>query len=397
VSRSSAIVLTPRLPWPPDDGGLIVAWQSVLAATRAYRTTLVSLVPPGEEVVPLPPVFESHGIRVVRVAHRPPAPLRAAWDGLFGRWPYTLARYRNAELPGVLRALVAELNPSLTIVNHLHMGTYIEDMGDVPVVLRAHNLEHALMKRYADRLGWMPAGLYARGQIGRLRRAETEIARKAALVLAIQSGEAAALRALAPETPVEVLPVGVDLDRYPEPHPGEPPVVLLAGSYIWPPNVDGAIQFMRKGWPRVTARVPRARLRVVGKNPTRSIHRAADAIGVEVVGYVDSMVEEFARATVFVVPLWAGAGARVKIVEAMAARVPIVATRLAAEGLDLHAGEHYAPGDTPGELGGQIATLLLSPELRDVFRKRGRAIAEERWALEKILDLQNALCARVAR
>jgi glycosyltransferase involved in cell wall biosynthesis len=373
-----------------------VAWQSLLAASRAYRTTLVSLVPPGEETAPLPPVFESHGIRVVRVAHQPPPLLRAAWDGLFGRWPYTLTRYRNAELPGVLRALAAELKPALAIVNHLHLGTYLEDLGDVPVVLRAHNLEHALMRRYADRLGWRPAGLYARAQVGRLRRAETEIARRAALVLAIQSGEAAELHALAPRTPVEVLPVGVDLSRYPEPHPREPPVVLLAGSYIWPPNVDGAIQFMRKGWPRVTARVPRARLRVVGKNPTRSIHRAADAIGVEVVGYVDSMAEEFARATVFVVPLWAGAGARVKIVEAMAARVPIVATRLAAGGLDLKAGEHYAPGDTPGELGSQIATLLLSPELRDVFRKRGRALAEERWALEKILDLQNALCAKVA-
>jgi len=203
------------------------------------------------------------------------------------------------------------------------------------------------MKRYAQRAGWMPAGLYARTQIGRLRRAEVELARRAALVLAIQAGEAAELRGMAPGVRVEVLPIGVDLSQVRDPHPGEPPIVLLAGSYQWPPNVDGAIQFMRKGWPRVTARVPRARLRVVGKDPTPSIHRTADKIGVPVAGYVDSMAEEFANATVLVVPLWAGAGARVKIVEAMAARLPVVATRLAAEGLDLHAGEHYAPGDTP--------------------------------------------------
>jgi glycosyltransferase involved in cell wall biosynthesis len=251
------------------------------------------------------------------------------------------------------------------------------------------------MKRYAERAGWMPAGLYARTQIERLRKAEATLSRRAALVLAIQPGEAAELREMAPGVRVEVLPIGVDLSHYSDPHPGEPPIVLLAGSFQWPPNVDGAIQFMRKGWPRVTARVPRARLRVVGKDPTRAIHRAADTIGVEVAGRVDSIAEEFAKATVLVVPLWAGAGARVKIVEAMAARVPIVATRLAAEGLELQAGEHYAPGDTPGELGGQVATLLLSPELRQVFQKRGRAIAEERWAQDKVADLQNSLCAEV--
>src|SRR6185436_6840353 len=130
------------------------------------------------------------------------------------------------------------------------------------------------------------------------------------------------LKALAPGTRVETLPVGVDLESYPRPHPGEPPVVLLAGSFAWAPNVHGAIRFMREGWPRVTARVPRARLRVVGKDPPRSLFRAADRIGVEVMANVPSMAEEMAKATVFVVPLWVGAGVRVKIVEAMAARVP---------------------------------------------------------------------------
>jgi len=397
VSRPAALILTSRLPWPPDDGGRIAMWQNVRAASRAYETTLVSLVSAGEETAPIPPVFRECGVRVVRVPHRAPAGFRAAWDGLFGPYPYTLARYRNPDLPAALRTLLAETRPGFAMVTPLHMATYAGDFGGTPVVLRAHNLEHAWMRRYAQRLGLTPTGIYAHAQVKRLRDAEATLARGSALVLAVQPVEAAELRALAPETPVEVLPVGVDLDGYPEPHPGEPPVVLLAGSYAWPPNVDGAVQFMRKGWPRVTARVPRARLRVVGKEPPRSIHRAADSVGVEVVGYVDSMAQEFAAATVLVVPLWAGAGARVKIMEAMAARLPVVATRLAAEGLDLHPGEHYAPGETPGELGSQVATLLLSPELRGVFRTRGRAIAEERWAQDTVADLQNALCAKVTR
>ncbi len=372
-------------------------WQNVRAASWEYETTLVSLVPTGDEGSPLPRVFEEHGIRVIRVAHLAPTGFKPAWDGLFGPLPYTLARYRNSELPGVLRSLVAETQPRFAMVTPLHMATYTDEFQGVPVVLREHNLEHAWMSRYARRLGPTPAGIYARMQVKRVREAEATLSRRASLVLAVQPAEAAQLASLAPGTPVEVLPVGVDLASYPEPHPGEPPIVLLAGSFAWAPNVDGAIQFMRDGWPRVVARVPRARLRVVGKGPPRSLHRAADKIGVELVGYVDSMAEEFARATVFVVPLWVGAGVRVKIVEAMAARVPVAATRLAAEGLGLDAGMHYAAGDTPGELGGQVATLLLSPAVRGVFVERGRALAEGRWAQDIVADLQNALCAGVAR
>jgi glycosyltransferase involved in cell wall biosynthesis len=372
-------------------------WQNLWAASREYETTLVSLIPAGEERLPLAPVFEEHGIRVIRVAHRMPAAIAAAWSGLFGRWPYTLARYRNTEMPGVLRTLVAETRPGFAIVTPLHMATYADDLEGVPMVLRQHNLEHVWMERYAHRLGWTPARLYARAQVRRLRQAETTLCRSASLVLAIQEAEAAQLRAMAPGVRIEVLPVGVDLSRFRDPNPGEPPVVLLAGSFAWKPNVDGAIQFLRNGWPRVTARVPRARLRVVGKDPPRKLVRAADKVGAEPVGYVESIAEEFARATVFVVPLWAGAGVRVKITEAMAARVPIVATRLAAEGLGLTAGEHYAAGDTAGGLGGQVATLLLAPDVRAALAQRGRALAEARWSLDPIAKLQNSLCAEVSR
>ncbi len=242
-------------------------WQNVWAASREYETTLVSLVPPGEDASPLPSVFEERGIRVIRVAHRPPSRPAAAWDGLFGPWPYTLARYRNPELPGTLRALVAETRPSFAMVTPLHMATYAEDLEGVPVVLRMHNLEFVWMERYARRLGLTPAGLYARAQVRRLRDAEGTLSRRASLVLAIQPEEATGLREVAPDARVEVLPVGVDLSRYQDPQPGEPPIVLLGGSFAWPPNVDGAIQFIRKGWPRVAARVPSARLRMVGKDP----------------------------------------------------------------------------------------------------------------------------------
>jgi len=133
--------------WTPSS----TANVRVTTTGSAYDTTLVSLVPPGEETAPLPRVFEEHGIRVIRVPHRLPTGFAPVWNGVFGLLPYTLGRYRNADLPGVLRSVIQETKPRFAMVTPLHMATYVEDLGNTPMVLREHNVEHLWMKRYAER------------------------------------------------------------------------------------------------------------------------------------------------------------------------------------------------------------------------------------------------------
>ena len=297
----------------------------------------------------------------------------------------------------MLRERVAVLTPSYVLANHLHMASYVEAIGDTPMILRQHNVEHLWMERYARERGFTPSGLYARSQAVRLKRAEAFLCRAAALTLAIQEGEAVILRALAPEARVATLPIGIDLSRYPPRRPSEPPVLLLAASFSWPPNVEGALRFLAEGWPRVQAGAPEARLRLAGKSPPASVVRAANKAGAEVAADVPSMPEEFARATLLLVPLWLGAGARVKIVEALAARLPVVATPFACDGLGLTPGVHYLEGETAAELADRALALLRDPARGDAPARAGRAVAEERWSLPAVARLQNELVAQVAR
>ena len=109
------------------------------------------------------------------------------------------------------------------------------------------------------------------------------------------------------------------------------------------------------------------------------------------------MPEEFARATAILVPLWYGGGSRVKIVEALAAGVPVVSTAVGAEGLGLADGVHYAEGNTPEALADRAAELLGDPGLGARLAREGRAFAEPRWSLEAVSRLQNRLVAEVAR
>lgn len=368
-------------------------WQSLWGASRTHDVTLIAFVPPGTEGDPVPDAVREATAAVVRVPFRPPPAPVAAIRGLFGRWPYTLARFQDPAFARAVRERAADDRPEYALVNHLHLAPYVASLGSVPMVLREHNVEHRWMERYAATRGASPAGLYARLQAARLRRAERALSTRAALVLAIQEGEAMALRALAPEARVRTLPIGVDLERFREPSPARAPVVLLAGSFAWPPTAEGAARFLEAGWPRVRARHPEARLRLAGKRPPASLAAAAARAGAALAADVPSMEDELAQATVVVVPLWVGAGARVKIVEAMAARVPVVATHLAAEGLDLEPETHYVAGESPADLADGVSALLDSAPERERLQVVGHSLAEARWSIGAVSRRQAELIA----
>lgn len=397
MSRRVALFVTPRLPWPQDDGGRIVMWQSIEAAALEYDVALATLCAPEEAGAPDPPEARALGLRVVRVPHRPPATPVAAWRGLVGRWPYTLARFRSTALDRAVGALVAQTRPAWAMAQNLHTATVVDALGDTPMILREQNVEHVWMARYAASLGVGPAALYARLQAVRLRRAEVALVGRAALTLAIQDGERDALRALCPGARIETLPVGIDFATVPPREPADPPVVLLAGAFAWPPNVSGALAFLRSGWPRIASRLPAARLRVAGKGIPEALRAEARAAGAEVAGYVASMAEEYRRASALAIPLWVGAGARVKAVEAMAAGTPIVSTALGVEGLGLVPGTHFLAAETPAGLADALAALLETPDRGATIAAAARALGEARYSRDAVARLQNRLCASVAR
>jgi polysaccharide biosynthesis protein PslH len=104
------------------------------------------------------------------------------------------------------------------------------------------------------------------------------------------------------------------------------------------------------------------------------------------------MSAEFAKATMLLVPLWVGAGARIKIIEALTAGLPVVSTPLGAEGLGLRAGEDFLAGDTPAQLVERMFELLEAPDRRRDLSQRGRKLAAEKWSLKSLAARQNKLC-----
>lgn len=159
---------------------------------------------------------------------------------------------------------------------------------------------------------------------------------------------------------ISVTPTGVDLGAFGAgagAAGASAPLVVFVGSMDWEANADGILWFTDQVWPRIAAARPDAVLRVVGRNPPARIRELASA-QIEVTGTVPSVVEHLHAAAVVIVPLRIGGGTRLKIYEAMAARRPVVSTRVGAEGLDVAHGTDILLEDEPASFAGAVVRLL---------------------------------------
>lgn len=183
------------------------------------------------------------------------------------------------------------------------------------------------------------------------------------IVVAFSEKDAALARALAPNTPTEVVLPGLSPDEgAPEraPDPKEP-IVLFTGALNRPDNHNGIDWFIQRVWPTVLRAEPSARLVVAGANPPASLERTvARAPRASLTGFVDSLEPHYAQASVFVAPLFTGAGVKFKTIDAMLRRVPVVATPVGAEGID---GAGLLVGETEdADEFGDFVLRALGPE-----------------------------------
>jgi hypothetical protein len=244
----------------------------------------------------------------------------------------------------------------------------------VPVVLRAQNVESALWDELARR---RPAArpLLAR-ETRRLRDAERAAVSTCAATLALCADDAATLAALAPENAARVThipaPFPAELPQADGALPGDPALTLLAGGG-WLPNASGAAWFLERVWPAVRAALPAAELHVFGR-PSRP---AGAGARLHLHAAPHDSRAAFAPGAVLLVPVQVASGVRLRILEAWARGVPVLATPAGAAGLEARDGDQLLLARDPA---GHVAALreLAGPGRAERLRDAGRALLRAR-------------------
>jgi sugar transferase (PEP-CTERM/EpsH1 system associated) len=187
---------------------------------------------------------------------------------------------------------------------------------------------------------------------------------------------------------VDVIPNGVDLENYqplPLPAADASPSLMFIGSMDYPPCVDAAIYFCQEILPLIRQAIGAAEMWIVGRNPLPDVWEL-DGDGVHVTGTVEDVVPHYAHSTVCVVPLRAGGGTRLKIVEAMALGRPVVSTSIGCEGLDVVDGEHLLIADTPEQFAEKTVRLLRDRALYRSICANARRLVEAQYGWDRIAE-----------
>ena len=368
--------VVPRIPFPADSGGTLRALQLLRALDGAFEVTVLAPDLPG---------CDAHGLRAqlrgrvitARESGGGPGWALAEMGGVLAGRPLGYMRYAGPNLRAVFRHLVLEQTVDLVHFDHLHAAQLLPEVRALApqarAVMDAHNVEAQVAERLAEVSRW-PLSAILRRQAAAIARLEARAVQGVDAVLCCSELDAAAFRR-AGAREVQLVPNGVELRQLPatlEPRD----TVSFVGSYDWRPNVDAAVVLAREIWPRVRQASPGLRLALIGRKPPPLVRELA-ADDIDVTGRVDDVAPWLLRSLATAMPLRAGSGTRLKVLEAAAARVPIIATRLASEGLPFHDGVHLLHAETPEEFVAALVRLRREPALAARLTEAAWQVAQE--------------------
>ena len=167
---------------------------------------------------------------------------------------------------------------------------------------------------------------------------------------------------------------------------------MFLGNYEYAPNLDAAKWLATEIFPRVQAQVPAARLWLVGNGPPDELRALADDNdAIAVTGRVPDVRQYYAQATAFVCPLRFGAGIKNKVLEALAARCPVIATPLSVDGIHITDRESALLGETANDLAAHAVTVLNDADRARELGAAGRRVIEQQYSWERVAGQYHAL------
>jgi glycosyltransferase involved in cell wall biosynthesis len=306
---------------------------------------------------------------------------------MFSLLPYDLLRYRNRELLKRIRRALATSRFDVVEVEGAHAAWYgvkIKKEFGIPTVIRVTCVQYVNTLRLASSYRNPLLKLFLRLEAWKTRRCEAREGRQLDVNLVISDVDGSILKSLDDKITCVTVPVGMDLDEWvPATAPSEPKSVLWMGSLGWLPNQDSFWWFYRAIVPKIVALVPDVHIRIVGSNPPADI-LAVRHPNVSVLGFVPDVREAVRRARVCVVPLQAGSGIRIKLLEMFALQKAVVSTSIGCEGLNVEHEKHLLVADRPDDFAAAVVRLLADSDLCATLGRNGRAHVQEQYGWNSV-------------
>jgi sugar transferase (PEP-CTERM/EpsH1 system associated) len=391
------LYLTHRLPYAPNRGDRIRAYHMLRELSRWADVELFSLVHDDEEMAHAAEVPFASSVVTARVPHVGNH-IRGALR-LTSSQPLTHSLLDSPEAREKLTAIVVAYRPDVVLAYCSSMARFAVEppLDRLPFVLDMVDVDSQKWQRLSKQAAWPLSSVYSR-ETRTLAAAERAMSERARTVLVVSEHEREVLSQLAPRARIEVVPNGVDVESFrPTLPPAVEPVVVFTGRMDYRPNVEAVTWFAAQIWPHVVAARPDARFVIVGDRPARPVRTLAERDrSIQVTGRVGAVQPHLWRSAVAVAPLLTARGLQNKVMESLAAGVPVVLTPGVLAGLPhgVEKGCSVADG-ADAWIKAVLDMLSLSPAARRSLAQASQVDALS-WSAQ-LAGLPSILRAAVAR
>lgn len=391
------LVVDEEIPFPLNSGKRLRTFNLLKPLALRHEITFICRQH-GHHTVNSALGLEEAGIHTVVVAD----PIRkkqgmkfylALLANLFSRHPYTVSSHYS---PLLVSRITKLLQGNKFDLIHCEWTPYAINLqqwlGTVPTVVDAHNIEAMIWKRnfQVERNILKKAYIYLQWQ--KMRAFEQSFFPKFTRCIAVSVQDAKIITEIVQGNRVDVVANGVDVNYFNRNSPYSQPApssqtLVFTGSLDWRPNVDGLLYFLEQVFPLIKKRYPQSRLIIVGRNPMPVLQaRVAGMQDVTLTGTVDDVRPYMEEAAVYIVPLRVGGGSRLKILEALSMRMPVVSTTIGAEGLDVTPDKDILIADTPEAFAAAVGAVLEDGERAGNFGRQGRHLVEAHYQWHVLAD-----------
>lgn len=390
---------------PVDKGGKIRTYQMLKELKREHHVTYLTL-DDGTAAPDARRRASEYCHELVTIPHRTRAKFSAGFyaelaANLFSSLPYFMKKYESAEMRREIERRVRRAGSDFVLVCDFLMPSVNVPAGlDCPTLLFQHNVEAMIWKRHYEVQAGNLKKAYLCIQWLKTLGYERAACRRFDWVVAVSREDAEMMRREYELENVSDVPTGVDTDFF-RPRgetPKEPRNIVFTGSMDWLPNEDAIQFFTKEVLPLVRRRLPDVTLTVVGRNPYASlVELSRRDPSIIVTGRVEDVRPYMERAAAYVVPMRVGGGTRLKIYEAMAMEMPVVSTRVGAEGLPVSDGEELLLADEPAEFADALVRVLTDEELARGLGQRAARVVRERYGWDRVAASFADACQRAVR
>jgi sugar transferase (PEP-CTERM/EpsH1 system associated) len=393
------LVLSSRPPWPPTRADQMTVDRMIrFLAGRGHEVDLACFTEaPDEERV----LREGLG-GVCRRIDALPLPRWRSYASTLASLPTPLpmqvAYYRSPEMRRLVETRVAEGAYDLVYVHLIRMTEYVRKLA-VPKAVGLQISQALNLDRMYTHAKDPARKLFYWVEARKVRPYEAHVCADFDQVFLVGQRDVEELQKTAPVSNAMVCPHGQDIPPLERVRgtPREPGSIVVSGVMATYTNVDAVSWFAKEIFPLVERQLPEASFWIVGRSPQRAVQELARPPRVVVTGEVPDVYDWLCRAQVGVAPLRIGAGMQNKLVQAMAAELPVVASTIANEGIGATPESQLLLRDEPAAFADAVVALLRDAAARERLGRAARAFVEAHWTWEAHFEEMEKALLRIAR